>query len=394
MSSPTKRSAWVDFSSRLVAKWRLNTQDVKQSAEPELVGMLSDLVSLPTVTGQYDANHDALDYIERFVAERGMHVVRHEWNGVESLIATTKVTKTPTVMLAAHIDVLPAPEASFQLTEKDGKLYGRGVLDMKFAIATYLKLVDSLADNLQDYDFGIMITTDEEAGGYDGVVRLIEAGYIPKVCVLPDGGDNWQVQIHAKGALGFTLSATGKASHGSRPWLGENAVLRLMDAIRDIYALFPEHMGPRTNTVSIGKIQGGNAINQVADSAELLLDVRVLTEAEHARLLAEIEAICERHDVQAALTWDIPVTEFDLKDPYIKPFADIIQEVTGTVVKGSRTTGTNDIRFFKPHNTPCISFYPPGDGHHGPIEWIDKQALYDTAEIVEQYIRRMAKVQP
>ena len=66
-----------------------------------------------------------------------------------------------------------------------------------------MSIVDDLASEgiLGDYDFSIAITTDEESGGYYGTQQLLEAGYNPKVCILPDGGDNWQMQISSKGYI-------------------------------------------------------------------------------------------------------------------------------------------------------------------------------------------------
>jgi hypothetical protein len=63
--------------------------------------------------------------ISTILHQRGMYVRRLAWNGVESLVATTRRTKKPTVYLMGHIDVVPAPEYLFRLEERDGKYYAR-----------------------------------------------------------------------------------------------------------------------------------------------------------------------------------------------------------------------------------------------------------------------------
>lgn len=393
------KQALIDFTTKLSATWESLTQPSKPalphvSGKAELEMLLRQLVSIPTVTGNYDANHDALDYIERFLKRRGMYVQRYEWNGLESLIATTRKTKTPEVMLAAHLDVVPGDEGMFNLREENGKYYGRGVLDMKFAIATYLQVVDDLRSELHQYDFGIMITSDEEAGGLDGVARVIEEGYIPKTCVLPDGGLDWQMQLYSKGFLYLSVATQGVTAHGARPWLGKNALDSLLEVIKDVRELFPD---PGTdpdsthNTCNIGKIQGGKAINQVAASAEALLDIRYTSDRERTRLLRELQTICKKHDATLNIVANGDITNYSLSNPYLAAFAKIITGVTGVKVVGSRTPASSDVRYFTPHNVPCISIYPPGSGHHGPEEWVDKEGVYQFRDIITQYLKSMAK---
>lgn len=399
--NPKTTQSFSEFTGKLSAKWKLLTQpsrpslpDASESGNVELEDIFRQLIAIPTVTGNYEANHDALDYIERFLKKQGMRCKRYEWNGCESLVATTRMTKKPKVMLAAHLDVVPGEENLFELKEKDGKYYGRGVLDMKYAIAAYLQAVQDLPGNIRNYDFGIMITTDEEAGGVDGVARLVETGYIPQVCILPDGGLNWQIQLYSKGFLYLSIAAKGKAAHGARPWLGDNALNRLVQIINESQRLF-EDPGTdpevKINTLNIGRVTGGKAPNQVADQAEMLFDIRVSSDAEGGRLLQEIEKISARHNATVNVLVNGCTTNFSLKDPVFAEFAALITEKTGVTVTGSRTPASSDIRYYIPHKVPCISVYPPGGSHHSQNEWIDKKGFYQFEEIIRTYLERTTK---
>lgn len=354
--------------------------------------ILQKLVSFHTTPDDPQSIHEAVDYIASFVAKRGMHVERYESNGHESLVATLKPGhKTPKVMLAAHLDVVPAADELFVMRSAEGKFYGRGTLDMKFAIAAYLQIIDELQDRLGDYDFGLMITTEEELGGDDGTGKLVAEGYIPtKVCILPDGGDNWQVQTFSKGFLALRLVSYGTPAHGSRPWAGVNALYPLMEAIREIKALFPDNTA-ETHTFNLGFIRGGQVRNQVADEAEAELDIRLVNNEDREELFETIQAICRKYSLEIIVTTQGPTVSFDLKDPVIAPFVSLISEVAGVTVQGSRTMGSNDARFFVPHNIPCISVYPAGGGHHGPNEWIDQTAFHQFKEILQRYLDQMAK---
>lgn len=354
--------------------------------------ILEKLVSFPTVADDPQAVHQALDYISDFLVTRGMHVARYDHEGKESIVATlTPEHKTPRVLLTAHLDVVPAPEQDFVMRKAEGKLFGRGVLDMKFAIAAYMQFVDDHQAHLQDYDFGIMITSDEELGGLNGVKPLVAEGYLPKVCILPDGGDNWQIQLTSKGFYYLRLVSRGVSAHGSRPWKGNNAIIPLMSALHAIHALF-DNEDPAAKTLNIGVISGGEAMNQVAAEASAGVDIRIPAGEDGPAIVKEITDVCTPFDVEVRTELDGSATKFALDDPYIEPFARAITEVTGVNVQGSHTLGSNDCRFFAEHDIPCISLYPTGAGHHGPIEWIDATAFQQFAEVLTRYMNEVSRL--
>ncbi|HEV7453958.1 MAG TPA: M20/M25/M40 family metallo-hydrolase, partial [Candidatus Saccharimonadales bacterium] len=221
---------------------------------------LATLVAMPTITDDIPANDMALDYIEHYLAGRGMYTERFRYDGHGALIAATRNgRKRSAVMLSAHVDVMAGDESLFALRTDGDKLTGRGTYDMKFAIAAYMQLVDELQGELGRYDFSIMITTDEEYGGrgnINAVPHLLKAGYLPDVCILPDGGTDYKVERLAKGHWRFDLIASGRTAHGSRPWEGESASFKLIEALRELKTHFKDH-GPLTNTLNIGFIRGG-----------------------------------------------------------------------------------------------------------------------------------------
>jgi acetylornithine deacetylase/succinyl-diaminopimelate desuccinylase-like protein len=346
--------------------------------------ILKKLIDIPTVTGDHKANKQALDYIDNFLQTRGLVVERLTVNGFESLVATTAGTKTPDLLLAGHIDVVPAPEAMFALHEKDGKLYGRGTFDMKFAIATYLNIIDQLKGSIKEYSLGVMITTEEEFGGMNGTNVLVGRGYVPKVCILPDGGDDWHIETFAKSRWGGQIITYGKAAHGSRPWEGDNAIDKLMNLLAELKPLFGQQ--PTDNTMTISEITGGEAINQVPSFAQASLDLRLMGNDEYDRIYKAINAICSKYG--ATLTTEIYAQPCinSLDNPYIAEFVKLIEQHTGTRVEGTISYGATDGRYFSAVGVPCIIVRPPGGGHHGPDEWIDAASLPVFEAILREYI--------
>jgi acetylornithine deacetylase/succinyl-diaminopimelate desuccinylase-like protein len=392
LKSITSKRSLADFSDKLSAKWRVRTtSDKTNSAGTDNVEQaLERLVSIPSVTGNYEANHEAFDYVDAYLTARGMQVKRYEWNGVESLVATTRKTKEPTVMFLGHIDVVPAPEEMFTLTITEDKYIGRGVLDMKGGVAAYLGAVDVLRDETQDYDFGIMLTSDEEIGGFDGAKRLVEEGYKPGMIILQDGGGNWNIERLAKGIWHLTVTSNGTSAHGSRPWEGDNAVDKLMTALMEIKELFPNQT-PEGSTVNVGIIQGGNAINQIPSTATASLDMRFSTPEDLARVVAATTDIATKYglSLQTEVVGDPVVTNPD--NDYMAAYADCVAEVVGKRSDWVISNASHDGRWFAPIGVQCATSYPMGGGHHGPDEWITKDSLRQMQDIFVNYLKKTAK---
>lgn len=355
--------------------------------------ILRTLLSFRCVSGDRQAAHDLLVYVEKYITERGMYVQWIASDGYESIVATVKPGyKTPKVMLAAHADVVPAENSMFSLRKESGRYIGRGVLDMQFAIAAYMHIIDDLyiTDSLADYNVGLMITTDEELGGTNGVAAVIDQGYIPQVCLLPDGGDNWQVQTGSKGVLLYKIEIRGTSAHASRPWLGDNALLHLLSILNEIQALVPTSNEQDGTTVVLTSINGGHAANQIPESAVMTIDVRTVGNDEYARLSHAIYTICQKHTATCVLISEGAPTHFELENPLIAPFVRLITSITGTTVKGFYAPASSDARYFVPYGVPCILAYPKGGGHHGPEEWLSVEALDQFKEITQAYLQEVA----
>lgn len=391
LSTLGNRQSLAEFTAKLSAKWRLGTQPTSPDTPPKNTeDILRELVAIPTVTGNRAANHEALEYIEAFLRGHGMHIRRFEWNGVESLVATTQKTKKPIIYLMGHIDVVPGPEQLFELRKKDGKYYGRGVLDMKAGIAAFLGAVHQLKGTLHEYDFGVMIVTDEEAGGFDGAEHLAEEGYHAQAMVIPDGGSNWNLERFAKGLWHVTLEASGRAAHGSRTWEGKNAIVALMDAVREIEKLFPTP-APENSSFNVGMFQGGQAINQVPDSASVSIDMRFSSLKDQQRIMASIRDIIAHHGL--TLTDEIlsePMVS-DPKHPLLSAYAASTEAVIGKKIEWITSNAGNDGRFFAPYGVQCAIAYPEGSGHHGLDEHISVESLGQLEEIITTYLQKVAR---
>lgn len=351
--------------------------------------ILTKLISFHSTSDDLQGRHEAIEYIAHFVSKRGMHTSRYEWDGHEALVATvTPNVKKVAVLLAAHVDVVPGDDDMFALQKANGKLYGRGVFDMKFAIAAYLAVIDELQERLHEYDIGIMITSDEEIGGkngIDGTERLIREGYMADMVILPDGGRNWQLEESSKGVVRYKFEAKGKAGHASRPWEGESAITKLINLLHELQQRFVNQKAD-TDTFNIGEIAGGVAPNIIPDFATANIEIRLNEPSSLKQQEQNIGRLCQVHDVSYSreMLWNAVIN--DMTNSYVTQFAQCIEAVTGIKSGSIKSLGGSDARFFAERGIPYASTYLPGSGLHSADEWIEEKALYQFKEVLSQYL--------
>lgn len=357
--------------------------------------ILRQLVAFKTVTGNQAECHKLLVYVADYLSVRGMHIRWFEYNGYESLVASVKPDKKVfSVMLAAHVDVIAGPDRLFRLQKRGSKYIGRGVLDMKCAIAAFMKAVDELQGNLQDYDFGIMLTSDEEIAGendINGVANLINQGFVPKMLVLPDGGQDWQLEESSKGYAHFTLIASGKAAHGSRPWEGENAAFKIINTLQEIKEHFKDH-GPQTDTLNISSVITDGPLNRIPDYAKAEVSIRIAKKDGLESWTEIFNDICTTHKVKLIVRfgWDPHFNDMD--NPYVRRYAELTEEVTGVKAGGFYSYASSDARHFAELGVPYANAYPRGGGHHSDHEWLDQEALEQLGTIITRYVQDMADI--
>ncbi len=216
---------------------------------------LEQLVSMYPKTSDQTKVKKLLDNVGKQLSDLGFVVTPLEYNGVHSLYAHPKGSKHSKLLLEGHIDVVPATNQPFRI---DGdKIFGRGSYDMLFGTACYLELLNELKDQIKDLNLGIMLTGDEEFGGFDGVEKILEDGYTTDVCLLPDAGEGFgSLNIAAKGVYTMRIRVNGVAHHGSRPWEGDSATSKLIHLLTDVEVIF-DTSSKKNSTITIAVFKLG-----------------------------------------------------------------------------------------------------------------------------------------
>lgn len=358
--------------------------------ERSISELLQDLVRFKTISVDHETNRQALNWVVDQLAGLPVHIKLHEFKEYPSMVISTQPTLKSIICLHSHIDVVDGDSNLFEPEIKGNRLYGRGTYDMKFALACYLQLMKELGNGLAKYAFSVMIPTDEERGGFNGAKALLEYGYTSDVCFSPDGGENWKFEVSAKGFLQVKLRSKGVSAHGSRPWLGKNAIVELMKFLENLQRYFPEHCSDDNHyhsTMNIGTIRGGDAINKVPDYAEALVDIRFIPEQPRKEIWQIIRKVGEAFpNIEIEEPAHGSCFKADPNNPFFQAYSRLMRKQVGVEEAFICSHGSSDARFFAERDILVIAVRPPGGGLHSNEEWIELEGLERFYSILKQFV--------
>ncbi|MFZ2153153.1 MAG: M20/M25/M40 family metallo-hydrolase [Microgenomates group bacterium] len=350
----------------------------------ELLKILTKLVSFQTTNDQPENITKCFDYIDSQLSFYPFAKKIYIQNGVESRVWSTKKSLNTEYILNAHIDVVPADQKLFKLHLQQDKLNGRGVSDMKFSIASYICILKDIYTATKKLpSIALMLTSDEELGGYNGVNYLVnQIGYSASVVMVPDGGENNKIVENAKGVLHLQISSTGIPAHAARLWEGESAIEKLAQAIVNLRKIYPyPSKSVWKNTLNIGKIQGGTQTNQVPDSAFMYLDIRYLPTTNTDIVVKKIANACPNCQVKTIINGE--AFHIDKNNKYISRWAKLISNGKQVYINENIAS---DGRYFSAKNIPVIVSKPIGGLIHHHDEWTSLSSLMEFTNNLKKFL--------
>ena len=350
--------------------------------------LLEKLISFQTDTNHPAEMQKCLEFVKKYLIDAGLKVKTYKSNNIPSLVAAKTLKKHYQYILNGHLDVVPAeyPNA-FKAVRKGNRMYGRGSGDMKGSAAVMMNIMKDLSK--KNVDVAIMLTFDEEIGGNDGVKYLLnKEKYSCDCAIIPDGGNNFHLTLNQKGSLHVTLQAKGESAHGSRPWLGDNAVEKLIEVYSEIKQSFPisNNKDHWETTVNLGKFAGGSATNTVASAATMSVDFRYVNESDKERVLTLLRKL---EKTTKGLSFEIDLHGYPMavspKNKYIKRFISTAKEKGIELVLENTPTGS-DGRYFTEKNIPVIMTNPNCSKGHTDDEWVDMKSLVDHYSVHKAFL--------
>ena len=272
--------------------------------------LLERLVAFDTTSRE--SNLALIDFVWHYLTDLGVNceLIHNAGCSKANLYARLGPAGSGGILLSGHSDVVPVDGQnwsvpSFALSERDGKLYGRGTADMKGFIACMLAAVPHFLAQPLAQPLHLAISYDEEVGCL-GVRTLLDVlasrPEKPDLCLIGEPTELQPVLGH-KGKLAVRCEVQGAACHSAYAPQGVNAIqyaaklIHRLTAIGEVFAA-PERQDTRFDppftTVQTGLIQGGRALNIVPAECTFDFEVRTLPQDDAQQVAEELERYAQR----------------------------------------------------------------------------------------------------
>ncbi len=377
--------------------------------------MLAKLVAFDSVSAK--SNLPIIEFIRDYLAGWGIEstLVPDETGRKANLYAQIGPDVAGGVVLSGHTDVVPVTGQAwdtdpFVLTEKDGRLYGRGSCDMKGFLAIALSLVPEMVAADLQYPIQLAFSYDEEVGCIGAPFMITEmVEKLPRArAVIVGEPSMMQVVTGHKGSSGFTVHVHGFEIHSSLMHEGVSATMtaaRLVEWLRQRFeeekAKTPDPLDaifePPFTTFHVGILKGGTASNITAKDAFFTVDIRCPPSQDpqywqdrFTEYAAGVEAEIQAIRPEAA----IRVVPRSINPP-LKPESDGAAEVFVRQITGDNAThvvsyGTEAGQFQREGYSVVVC--GPGDiaQAHQPNEFIEASQLGAGVAFIRNVIEKLS----
>ncbi|MEM6489449.1 MAG: succinyl-diaminopimelate desuccinylase [Pseudomonadota bacterium] len=359
------------------------------------VALTADLVRCPSVT---PAEAGALTLLHERLAAAGFGCTRVPRGGVDNLYARFG-TGAPMLAFAGHTDVVPVGDPAdwsadpFGAEVRDGRLIGRGSVDMKSGVAAFVAAAIAATARLDPArgSVALIVTGDEEGEAAHGTCALLDwmaaAGERPDFCIVGEPtsrqrlGDT--VKIGRRGSMTGRLTVTGTQGHTAYPDRAENPLPALARIIARLAAT-PLDQGSahfEPTTLALTSIDVGNPANNVIPrQGRAVFNIRFNDLHTSGSIKAWAAGIVAQElgspTLETALTWQVSGESF-LTQPSgpVEHVVAAVEAVAGVTPELGTGGGTSDARFIK-HVCPVVELGLVGRGMHA----VDEAVAVDEIE--------------
>lgn len=372
--------------------------------------LLEQLVAFDTTSRE--SNLALIDFVWRYLTNLGVNceLIHNAERSKANLYARLGPAGNGGVMLSGHSDVVPVDGQAwsvppFALTERGGKLYGRGTADMKGFIACMLAAVPHFLAQPLTQPLHLAISYDEEVGCL-GVRTLLDTlaqrPEKPDICLIGEPTELQPVLGH-KGKLGMRCEVKGAACHSAYAPQGVNAIeyaaklVHRLTMIGERLAAPERHdarFDPPFTTVQTGMIQGGRALNIVPAECSFDFEVRTLPQDDAQQVVGELESFAESELLpqMRAVNPDTAIRFYPISGyPGLytaadSPAARLIAHLTGSTAFSTVAFGTEG-GLFNQAGIPGVICGPGSMAQgHKPDEFITAEQL----DACDAMLRRLA----
>ncbi len=275
----------------------------------------------------------------------------------------------PSLWFLGHTDVVPpGPEElwtflPFHPDQKSGELYGRGVADMKGAVAAMVVALETFVQQHPEHggQIGLLLTSDEEGPAVDGIVRVAEElqrrGAWPDYCLVGEPSSQERlgdtVRVGRRGSIYARLKVNGIQGHTAFPENLDNPVHKIAPFLDELVALqwdtgdedFP------ASHCQVSYLQAGTGAGNVTPAnVELLANFRNGPDSPAKAIETRFRKLLRKHDIEDyEIVWEVMGEPFrspagKLREAVVAAVGDILGESPDLNTGG----GTSDGRYMAP----------------------------------------------
>jgi acetylornithine deacetylase len=371
--------------------------------------ILERLVAFDTISAR--SNLDLIQWVGDYLAGFGVSSARTAASeGKANLFATIGPAQRGGVILSGHTDVVPVAGQEwhsdpFTLTERDGRLHGRGSADMKGFIALVLALVPQMTRRTLAVPLHLAFTHDEETGcfGAPALIGALPTGTARPMLAIVGEPTSMRIANAQKGCSFFRTRITGREGHSSAPDRGVSAISAAAELVAEIGRLHAEArdrarpdsgFDPPHTTLSVGTIAGGTAVNIIARECAFDWDLRTLPDEDAAVLKARIDRfiVADLLPRMRAVHPEAAVeTETVVAVPPLVPVAGSPAEALARRLTGTNTTTTvsfaSEAGLYQKAGIPAIVCGPGSiDVAHKPDEYITRAELAEGQKFLDRLL--------
>jgi acetylornithine deacetylase len=402
-----------------------------------VVKLTQEMVRIPSVNPKFlvdaaiNREADVQALLESILKEAGF--VTRQWDalpGRPNLIGDKAGEEARSLILCGHVDVVPVGEISRWTVEpfggdiKDGKLYGRGAVDMKSGVAA-ARAIHRCGIDLTGR-LSMHSVVDEEAGGF-GAIDIVRRGLLASAAIIAE--PSWGDVQPAEGGLEWArVTIRGRTAHSAwryneiypqrqdpgRFEPGVNAIelaARFVEALRvyesgrtraQSHPLLP----PGMNTINVGVIRGGAGLGDdglpivmtnpaiIPDTVAIDLDMKFLPSENSADYRRDFESFVHHfaqtdawlRDHPPTILWELGGLHFPpLNTPLDHPLVTSLVKRKTETGKAPAVRGmiaVTDAAHYAGAGVPGVIFGAIGEGFHGDDEYVDVASVVETTKVL------------
>ncbi|WP_119269833.1 M20 family metallopeptidase [Taklimakanibacter deserti] len=409
-------------------------------ADRDYVTVLTqNLVRIPSVNPKFvkdpEQNRESAvqDLVGKELTSFGMSIDRWDvFPERPNVVGELTGSEAKSLLLCGHIDVVPVGERGAWTVDpfggeiKNGKLYGRGAVDMKSGVAAAIAAVRAIRKAGIDLEGRLAIhsVVDEETGGF-GAIDAVKRGKLAKAAIITE--PSWgEIQVCEGGLEWIRITISGRQGHSAwrynEIWPQRDEPSRLRPAVNaiDIAARFIEALRqfessrcrlrqhpllpPGMNTINVGVIRAGAGLGPdglplimtnpaiIPDIAVIDLDYKFLPNQTKEEIRAEFEAFvhhfCQQdlwlqeHPIR--IQWELGGLHFPPMDT--RPDHPVVQSLfkyrseLGGKPKITGFIAVADCAHYAGAGVDAVICGATGDGFHGTDEYVDVASIHETTK--------------